>query len=99
MPARLILVPEAEQDVADAYGWYEGRRVGLGEEFLSSVDACIRAISRAPEMYPVVHETYRPALLRRFPYAVFYEHAGETVTIYSVFHTSPNPEKWRQHLP
>ena len=99
MPARLIIAPEAEQDVADAYGWYEDRRVGLGEEFLSSVDACIRAICRAPEMYPVVHETYRRALLRRFPYAVFYEHAGETVTIYSVFHTSRNPDKWRQRLP
>jgi len=99
MAARLILVPEAEQDVADAYGWYEGRRVGLGEEFLSCVDASIQAICRAPEMYPVVHETYRRALVRRFPYAVFYEYKGETVTIYSVFHTSRDPEKWRQRLP
>jgi plasmid stabilization system protein ParE len=95
----LILVPQAELDVADAYGWYEGRRVGLGEEFLSCVDASIQAICRAPEMYPVVHETYRRALVRRFPYAVFYEHKGETVTIYSVFHTSRDPEKWRQRLP
>jgi plasmid stabilization system protein ParE len=99
MAAKLIIAPEAEQDVADAFGWYEGRRLGLGEEFLGCVDACIQAIRRAPEMHSVVHETYRRALVRRFPYAIFYEHAGETVTIYSVFHTSRDPDKWRQRLP
>jgi plasmid stabilization system protein ParE len=99
MAAELIIAPEAEQDVADAFGWYEGRRLGLGEEFLSCVDACIQAIRRAPEMYSVVHETYRRALVRRFPYAIFYEHAGKTVTVYSVFHTSREPDKWRQRLP
>jgi plasmid stabilization system protein ParE len=99
MAAKLIIAPEAEQDVADAFGWYEGRRLGLGEEFLGCVDACIQAIRRAPEMHSVVHETYRRALVRRFPYAIFYEHAGETVTIYSVFHTSRDPDKWRQPLP
>jgi hypothetical protein len=40
MAAELIIAPEAEQDLAEAYAWYEGRRIGLGEEFLSGVDAC-----------------------------------------------------------
>jgi len=50
-------------------------------------------------MHPVVHDNYRRGLVRRFPYAVFYEHAEATVTIYCVFHTSRNPDKWRQRLP
>lgn len=41
MAAELVIAPEAELDIAEAYIWYEGRRAGLGEEFLSSVDACI----------------------------------------------------------
>ncbi len=48
MVAELIVAPEAEQDVAEAYAWYEGRRTGLGEGFLSCVDACIEAIRRTP---------------------------------------------------
>jgi plasmid stabilization system protein ParE len=99
MSAKSILVPEAEQDIADAYDWYEARRPGLGEDFLSCVDACIQAICRNPEMCAVVHQAYRRALLRRFPYAVFYEHTGDLVTVYSVFHTSQDPAKWRQRLP
>lgn len=39
MGAELTLAPEVERDLDDAYDWYEQRRVGLGEEFLSCVDA------------------------------------------------------------
>ncbi len=99
MAAELIMAPEAEQDIAEAYGWYEGRRAGLGEEFLGCVDACIQAICRTPEMHATIHENYRRGLVRRFPYAVFYEYAAGTVTVYCVFHTSQDPDKWRQRLP
>ena len=98
MPAELIIAPEAELDIAEAREWYESRRAGLGEEFLSSVDACLESIRRWPAMYAVVHEDFRRALIRRFPYAVFYEQSGAIVTIYAVFHTSRDPEKWRRRL-
>jgi plasmid stabilization system protein ParE len=99
MPAELVIAPEAELDIAEAYVWYEGRRAGLGEEFLTSVDACLESIRRRPEMYPVVHEGFRRSLIRRFPYAVFCEPSEATVTIYAIFHTSRDPDKWRQRLP
>ena len=99
MPVELLIAPEAELDIAEAYVWYEGRRAGLGEEFLSSVDACLESIRRRPEMCPVVHEGYRRSLIRRFPYAVFYEQSEATVAIYAVFHTSSDPDKWRHRLP
>jgi plasmid stabilization system protein ParE len=99
MAAKLILTPETEQDITEAYEWYEGRRPGLGEDFLSCVDACIEAICRTPEMHARIHEEYRRGLVRRFPYAVFYEYSNGTVTVYSVFHTSQDPDKWRRRLP
>jgi len=98
MAVELIFAPEAEQDIAEAYTWYEERRPGLGEEFLSCVDASIHKICRAPELYPVIHEDYRRTLVRRFPYAVFYEYFGKKIWVYSIFHTSRNPEKWRNRL-
>ena len=98
MASELIIAPEAEQDLAEAYAWYEGRRIGLGEEFLNCVDACMEAIRRTPEMHTRVHENYRRGLVRRFPYAVFYEYVEGIATIYGVFHTSRDPDKWRQRL-
>lgn len=99
MAAKLILAPEVEQDLAEYYAWYEGTRNGLGEEFLSCVDACIEAIRRNPEMYMRVFEEYRRGLVRRFPHAVFYEYSQGVVTVYGIFHTSRHPDKWRQRLP
>ena len=99
MAADLVIAPEAERDIAEAYRWYEQRRAGLGEEFLGCVDACVQSIARSPELHPPVHENYRRVLVRRFPYAVFYDSLSGRVTVYGVFHTSRDPEKWRQRLP
>jgi len=99
MAAELVVAPEAELDITEAYVWYESRRVGLGEEFLTSVDACMERIRHQPAIYPRVHEEYRRALIRRFPYAIFFESAAAVVTVYAVFHTSRDPEKWRLRLP
>lgn len=99
MAVELVIAPEADQDIAEAYAWYQQHRSGLGEEFLGCVDAAIEGICRTPEMYRIVHENYRRALVRRFPYAIFYEHTEVALTIYCVFHTSRHPDKWRQRLP
>ncbi|MEW6360033.1 MAG: type II toxin-antitoxin system RelE/ParE family toxin [Planctomycetota bacterium] len=99
MAAELVIAPEAVQDISEAYEWYENCRRGLGEEFLSCVEASIQRICRTPELHAKVHEEYRRVLVRRFPYAIFYEYTGGTVTAYCVFHTSRNPDKWRERLP
>lgn len=99
MAAELIVAPEAEHDIEEAYAWYADRRAGLGEEFLSCVDACIEAIRRSAEMHIAIHENYRRGLVRRFPYAIFYEYTEGAVTVYGVFHTSRDAQKWRQRLP
>ena len=98
MAAELIIAPEAQQDVDGAYCWYEDRRPGLGEEFLGCVDACLQEMCRMPKRHTKVHEEYRRALVRRFPYVIFYEYAGGKVTDYSIFHTSRDPKKWRNRL-
>jgi len=98
MAVELIIAPEAQQDLADAYSWYEERRPGLGEEFLGCVDACIEAICRMPDQHATVHEDYRRALVRRFPYCIFYECTGKMLYVYSVFHTSQDPQKWRERF-
>ena len=98
MAVELITAPEVQQDVDEAYSWYEDRRLGLGEEFLGCVDACIQTICRMPELHAKVYEDFRRALVRRFPYAIFYEYTGGKVIIYAIFHASRDPQKWRNRL-
>ena len=70
--------PEAEADVLEAHVWYRERGLSLAEEFLRSLDASLDLIRRLPESHPVVHRQVRRALLRRFPYGIFYVHEGNT---------------------
>ncbi|PZV16446.1 MAG: recombinase [Pseudanabaena sp.] len=91
----VVLLKKAEEDVAQAYAWYEKQERGLGEEFLRCVDAAIQLIGRNPEMYSKVHKDFRKCVVRRFPYMIFYEYSPNTVTIFAIFHCSQHPQKWR----
>lgn len=98
MIERVSFSPEADDDIAEAYGWYEQREPGLGEEFLRSVEACLSTLRRHPLLYPVAVDEFRRALVRRFPFEIFYEVTKNEITIYSVFHCSQDPQKWRNRL-
>ena len=91
MKREVILRPEAKREIAEAYGWYEEKRDGLGNEFLLVVDAAIERIRREPESHPVVHRDVRRALTQRFPYGVFYVADPRRITVIAVFHGSRDP--------
>jgi hypothetical protein len=48
---------------------------------------------------PLIFKTYRKALMKQFPYAVYYDWDGTTVTVHCVYHTARNPSGWQQRLP
>ena len=100
MAVDLIIAYEAEQDIAQAYAWYESQRVGLGEDFLGRLDSCIRTVLRNPETR--TRSFMRTTAGRWFagsptPYST--SMTNEAVTIYCVFHTWRDPNKWRDRLP
>ncbi|MGH9793760.1 MAG: type II toxin-antitoxin system RelE/ParE family toxin, partial [Candidatus Acidiferrales bacterium] len=83
--------PAAAADAEEAFRWYENRRPGLGEEFLSEVSRAIRAVMENPERYPVIHRRTRRALVSRFPYGIFYQVLEGQLVIVACFHAKRNP--------
>ena len=49
---RLELHPEAQAELRSAALWYDERRPGLGDEFISEASAAFGRIGDAPESYP-----------------------------------------------
>lgn len=98
MSRQLIVRPETEAEMADAFDWYEDRVPGLGSEFLLCVDATFSAILRSPQQYPRIHRIVRRALTRRFPYEVFFVEDDERVVVLSVFHAKRNPKRWQERI-
>lgn len=98
MSRRLIVRPEAEAEMTDAFDWYEDRVPGLGSEFLLCVDAVFSAILCSPQQFPRVHKIVRRALTRRFPYEVFFVEDDERIVVLSVFHAKRNPKRWQERI-
>jgi len=93
---RLLFRPEAAVELAAAYDWYEARVEGLGNEFVRAVDACLASIERGPHVYPIVHKEIRRALLRRFPYGIFYIFNDIEIVILACFHVRRDPKIWEK---
>ena len=62
MSRTLIVRPAAEADLAEARGWYEQQRSGLGDEFIGEVDAVVARVLEAPRLHEQVHKDVRRAL-------------------------------------
>jgi plasmid stabilization system protein ParE len=91
---RLVLRPEALDEISQAAAWYEGRAAGLSAEFLRAVDATLASLQRNPRQYPVIHNTLRRALLRRFPYSLIYTASDDEVVVVACAHGRQDPRRW-----
>jgi len=89
---RLIIRPEAEDDLKEAFSWYEDKRKGLGYDFLLHVDAGIRFIVRNPEIHPATYQKTRIHLIKRFPYKIIYLIEHQRLIILAVLHGKRSPQ-------
>ena len=98
MPPRLLVRRAAEADIADAARWYEARAPGLGSDFLRAVDVALAEIHRMPERFPEVYPRCRRALLRRFPYAVYFIPTPDLVSVVACLHARRDPRRWQERV-
>ncbi len=98
MKKQLIIRPEAENEMAEAFDWYELRSSGLGFDFLLCVEAVLNSIVRMPNKFPQVHLAVRRALVRRFPYELFFIENEKNIVIIAVFHAKRNPKHWVERI-
>ena len=94
--ARLEVRPEAELDALETMLWYEGERDGLGGEFLQELRATFVRVERGPLQFPLVWQSFRPAIVHRFPFGVFFTLEGESATIMAVTHLHRDPKHWQE---
>ncbi len=95
MSRRLVIRTEAEAELLEAFRWYEQQQAGLGEELLECVETTLAQIQDSPERYGAVQGEIRRALVRRFPYGVFYLVRRDAIVVLAVFHASRDPKRWR----
>jgi plasmid stabilization system protein ParE len=97
---KLILTPQAKDDVAQAVAWYREHSVRATEEFLLAVGAAFSRIEQQPTAQVVVDvgTGARRALLRKFPHRVLYLIDAERIVVFAVMHHRRDDLAWRERL-
>ena len=95
MPVKVGVRSAATEDIDQAFDWYETQRLGLGLEFLTAVEATLARIHREPLAFPVVYRDIRRALVRKFPYALFFIATADRTTILACSHVRRHPRRWQ----
>jgi plasmid stabilization system protein ParE len=94
MPPAAFL-PEARDDIDEAFTQYQARLVGLGDRFLASLQRTIGLIEANPLQYGEVATDIRAAMLRRFPYVVYYREEPTQVLVIAMRHGRDDPSIWQ----
>jgi hypothetical protein len=69
---RLEVSSEAELEIFEAALRYERERAGLGFRFEAQVNTVFTRLLQNPLQFPIVELDVRRALVRDFPYGVFF---------------------------
>jgi ParE toxin of type II toxin-antitoxin system, parDE len=67
----VVWTQEANEDLLEAYAWYDNIRQQLGVGFAMAVESTIQAVTQHPLQFPVVYRGRRRAGVRRFPFGIF----------------------------
>lgn len=96
MTLPLVTRRAARSEFDDAVDWYERRRRGLGVRFARAVRSRLDLIAADPLRFPIVDLDIREANVPRFPFAIYYVVEPTVILVLSVFHTSRDPNVWKQ---
>jgi len=90
---RIEYHPAIEHELREIIRYYEQASRGLGIEFLDEFERQILKIVSMPTLWAVVEGDIRRALMKRFPYTVYFRVLGNDVLRVTVIkHQRKHPE-------
>lgn len=94
---KLQIHPFAELDLEDLKNYYDLKNEELGEEFVAEVKKTIKRIEENPYQFPKEKQA-RKALVKKFPFIIFFYIKELLIVVFAIFHTSRNPKKLNKRL-
>ena len=87
----LIINPFAEEDLKNAKKWYDLQLESLGDDFLQEIRKTIFLIQKNPSQFQKVRKQIRRAVVKQFPYSIYFIVNNQVINVFAVFHSSRNP--------
>jgi plasmid stabilization system protein ParE len=85
MSLPIVLRDEAQKEFDEAIDWYDVQRPGLAFQFKAEIQKVFDRIAVFPKIHAIVLGDIRKAVVRRFPYCVFYRPHADRIEVLAVF--------------
>src|SRR5262245_5634297 len=103
MSWRVVVRPEAADDVVQAAEWYDAQIDGLGSEFIQEILQVLDSLALNPLQSARRHprKNIRWRYPNRFPYRVVYEVVDKdyTIIVAAVLHAARHERHWQERFP
>ena len=93
MSLPVFIRPIAKIELEEAIAWYEKEQQGVGLDFKDAVHNSFSRIATGPLQFPVIYRDVRRALLRRFPYGIYFIARPNAIIVIAIFHGKRNPKR------
>ncbi len=90
----LHLQDEALAEFLSATAYYSEISTRLADDFVDEVEKMLNQISLFPQRFTAHRKLFRKALLKRFPYTIYFRVVGEDVIVPAIAHQSQKPDYW-----
>ncbi|MBM2816511.1 MAG: hypothetical protein HW421_3273 [Ignavibacteria bacterium] len=88
----------AEQELFEAFEYYNEQLIGLGFEFALEVQKAIERIVKFPDSWTKLSERIRKCRCNRFPYNIIYSQQNSTIIIVAIMHSKRKPNYWLERV-
>lgn len=100
MAFKVIISPQALEELDKSISYYENKRTGLGIELYEHLLTHIEVLKSNPFRFPVIETSkqVRRIVIHRFDYSILFFVVKKTVKIVAIMHNSRNPERWKKRV-
>jgi hypothetical protein len=97
MKYKIVYLPMVFEDIKESKFFYNSRKKGLGNEYISNVKSELKIIQKNPMFFEIKYNNTRIAFVDKFPVGIHFEIRENTnvIVVKSVLHTSRNPDDWK----
>jgi plasmid stabilization system protein ParE len=95
---RVAITRAARRDLREIQDYYEEQVPNLGQRFMNYFVRALEQISERPNSFPMVYLEARRAMLRVFPYGIYFRDLGPHLEVFAISHLSRNPSPWRRGI-
>lgn len=88
--------PEVAKDLREAAEWYNSKRSGLGDEFMSEFWSAMESVIKYPLSFGKTSTGLRACRLARFPYVIHfrYEEQKDELVVFAVTFGGRDTSAW-----